>query len=278
MSSSDWPAEFGLARNPCKDTLDTSLFFGTRQHEEAVVRIRLGIDDGHALILLVGASGTGKTLVSQVVLRSLSERDTALSLVFVHPGMGKGTLLGKILEDLGAGSGGRFAHQRLALIQSQALALHKEGRRLVVVIDEAHFLTADALHILRSLSNLETESEKLVSVLLIAEGSLMRRLQSPSYAALRSRVTFFVELRPLSLAETEQYIKYRLLKCGAPASDVMAKEVYAEIHRHSHGIPREINRLLYHSFMEALAEESHEITSLLVLQAAQRLVTAGAIS
>jgi len=248
--STHWAGYFGLRANPFADTIDTGLFYRTRGHEQAVVKIRLGIEDRHALILLTGVSGTGKTLVSQVVLRSLDLDVFAPALVLVHPGMGKGPLLAEILRELQVPAG-RFVHDRLTALQDAALRLHAAGRRLVVVIDEAHFLKADALHVLRTLSNLETETEKLVTVLLVAEEALSRRLRRPSYASLRGRITFAVHLTPLSPEELEQYFKYRLLKCGGQPGMIPA-EAYQAVHEASGGVPREANRLLYAACIESM--------------------------
>ncbi len=250
---------FENVRQSFRDTLDTDLFFRTRQHEEALVKIRLGIEDRHALILVSGKSGTGKTLVSQVALRSLDPYSFEPCFIFVHPGMGKGPLMASILRELDVSHISRFTDHRLAQIQDKALSLFSMGRRLIIVIDEAHFLKSDALHILRTLSNLETEKQKIATVILIAEKSLPRRLNSPSYASLRGRITFSLNLKPLSAHETEQYIKYRLLKCGANPN-VISKDAYNAAHVLTNGIPREINRLLYNSLIEAMVRDENTIS------------------
>ncbi|MFZ5760655.1 MAG: ExeA family protein [Thermodesulfobacteriota bacterium] len=270
MSSSGWAEKFGFSRNPFKDTLNTDLFYRTRQHEEALVKLRIGIEDCHALILLSGVSGTGKTLLSQLVMRELGER-FATVIVPVYPEMGKGTLLDRILAEAvpERRQAAKNADQLLRQVQETALALYQSGRRLVIVIDEAHFLKADALHILRTLSNLETEQEKLVTVLLIAEKGLSRRLAHPSYASLRSRITFAVQLEPLRQRETEQFIKFRLLKCGASPS-LLTSDAYTEAHRLSNGIPREINRLLYNGFLEAMSGNQPVLTGALMATAGRK--------
>lgn len=248
---SHWASHFGLKKNPFQDTINTDLFFRTKQHEEATVKIKIGIEDRHALILLDGVSGTGKTLATQVVLRSLDSDYFTPVFVPVFPGMGKGALLGAILSAMEVDSG-RLVHERLTVIQEQALKQGCDGRRLVIVIDEAHFLSSDALHCLRTLSNLETGREKLVTVLLVAEPGLAKRLASPFYASLRGRITFAVRLEPLTLEGLEQYVKYRILKCGGDPARLLSPECYVQIHGLSHGIPRDVNRLLYVSFIEAM--------------------------
>lgn len=253
-----WLDRFRLQKNPFRDTLDTDLFYRTRQHEEAVVKIRIGIEDRHALILLAGDSGTGKTVVSQVALRSLEQTSVCPVFIFVYPGLGRGALLAAILKELEVDNVGRATSDRLRQLQEKALALHARKRRLVIVIDEAHFLKADALHLLRTLSNLETEEEKLVTVLLIGEASLVRRLNGPSYAALRGRITFSLELAPLTLEETEQYVKYRLLKCRMD-SGLVPSGTYPVLHARTNGVPREINKLLYKALLDTALAASLDI-------------------
>ena len=193
-------------------------------------------------------------------MRNLDPARFVPLFVPVYPGMGKGMLLAQTLEELDCKKIGRFTHERLKQLQEKAISLHTAGRRMVVIIDEAHFLKADALHILRTLSNLETEHEKLVTVLLIAENSLTRRLNNPSYASLRGRITFSVNLTSLTREETEQFIKYRLLKCGGPPH-LLTDDAYDSVHRISNGIPREINRLLYNGFLEALSTNRQTVTA-----------------
>jgi len=263
-----WAGQFGLNKNPFKDNIDTDLFFRTRQHEDAVLKIRIGLQDKQAIILLSGVSGTGKTLVSQVALRALTRGLYRPVLVLAYPGMSRANLLAAILSELEIPAA-RFAHDRLGQIQEAALNSYHEGRRLVIIIDEAHFLKADALHVLRTLSNLETELEKLVTVLLCAEQFLIKRLRAPSYAALRGRINFAINLDPLSSEDLEQYVKYRLLKCGGPP-DLLTPPVYKLLHEKSGGIPRAVNRLLYSSFIEAMAA-GQPVTESIVEAAAQKL-------
>lgn len=265
-----WTGKFGLPQNPFKDTLDTDLFYRTRQHEEAVVKTRIGIEDHHALILLSGASGTGKTLISQVVMQTMDLARYVPVFVSVHPGMGKGSLLAAILRELEVELLGRTTSERVAQLQNIALVLHEQEQRLVIIIDEAHFLKTDALHLLRTLSNLETEKDKLVTVLLVAEDSLRKRLASPSYASLKGRITFMIQLAPLTPQETEQMVKYRLLKCKAPLKFIDA-DTFAAVHRFSQGVPREINRLLYNGFVEAMSTGQQQITGETITLAAAKL-------
>jgi type II secretory pathway predicted ATPase ExeA len=184
--------------------------------------------------------------------------------------MGKGPLLAAILTEIGVDNPQRYTHQRLIQLQEQALALYGKGKRLVILIDEAHFLKPDALHLLRTLSNLETEHEKLITVVLVAEKSLAQRLKRPTYDSLRGRITFSVGLEALTCEETEQFVKFRLLKCGGPVH-LLDEEGYAMVHRISKGIPREINRLLYNGFIEALTSNQHALTPGILQEAGKKI-------
>jgi len=268
MPQIHWMEQIGITKNPFRDTIDPDLFYRTQQHEEVLTKICLGIEDCHATILLTGASGTGKTMLSQVALRSLDRVRFEPAFVLVYPGMGKGNLLGAILKELAADHIPRQTADKLALVQDKALDLHGKGKRLVVIIDEAHFLKADALHILRSLSNLETELEKLITVLLIGEESLRSRLNRPSYASIKGRIVFSLKLAPLSLADTVQYVKYRLLKCNLPVHTV-EKEALNIVHQCTTGIPRAINRIMYLGLLESAATNGVMITPAIVQMVSQ---------
>ncbi len=256
-----WESKFGFTKNPFKDNIDTDLFFRTRQHEEAIIKIKIGIEDQHALILLTGASGTGKTLISQVVMNDLDPSNYVRIFIFAYPGMSKGALIGSILDELEIDSG-RLVNDRLNALHEVALLYYKQGKQLVIVVDEAHFLKADALHVLRTLSNIETEHEKLITVLLIAEQTMHKRLQARSYDSLRGRITFSLSLEPLSMFDMEQYIKYRLLKCGGD-TNLLNYEIYKTVHKSSNGIPREINKILYTSLID-IATRNRQLSTELI--------------
>ncbi|MFO7761714.1 MAG: ExeA family protein [Thermodesulfobacteriota bacterium] len=274
MISTSWAEKFGLECNPFQDNLDADLFFRTRQHEEALLKMKIGIEERHALLFISGRSGTGKTLVSQLALRSLDQDRFIFSSVFVYPGMGKGPLLEAILSGIGVDEVARSTNRRLNRLQEEALLRHNEGKRLVIVVDEAHFLKADGLHLLRTLSNLEMELEKLVTVVLVAENVLVKRLKRPSYNSLRGRITFSMSLNPLSPAETEQFIKFRLLKCGGDVG-LLKRKGYELVHRLTGGIPREINKLLYNGLLEVLVEDEEELTPTILERTGEKIGVSG---
>ena len=132
----------------------------------------------------------------------------------------------------------------LGLLESTMIDLHRQGKRLVIIVDEAHFLSSEALHVLRTLSNLESPQQKLCTCLLFAEERFLRRLQHPVHSSLATRIYHRISLRPLSEQETAQYLNFRLLVAGG-RPELFDDEARGAIYAAAGGICREVNRLAY---------------------------------
>jgi type II secretory pathway predicted ATPase ExeA len=235
---------FGLRENPFHDSVNLEYYFKSAAHEEAYLRLAGTVRDGIALGLVTGPAGVGKTIVSQVLLQSLDRAKAQVVMALVTPEMGKTALLREILREAGVSGAPARSQDLLALLENTMIDLHRQGKRLVVIIDEAHFLSSEALHILRTLSNLETPHMKLCTCLLFAEERFLRRLQHPVHSSLATRIYHRIALRPLSEQETAQYLNYRLLVAGGQPElfdDAARKAIYAA----SGGVCREVNRLAY---------------------------------
>jgi general secretion pathway protein A len=210
------------------------------------------IEEDISLGLIHGVSGTGKTLLTQMLLTHLNTESHQIALIMVSPGMSKTSLLKEILREV-LDEGDALPAQTqslLDLLHNHIIDLYRQNKKLVILIDEAHFLTAESLHILRTISNLETPQKKLATTILFAEDLFLRRLSHPSYQSLRNRMYMKVPLAPMGPDETVQYIKFRLLGSGC-TDPLFDEEAYAEIHKASGGICRDINRICYNSLSEA---------------------------
>jgi hypothetical protein len=166
---------FGLRENPFHDTVNLEYYFKSAAHEEAFLRLAATVRDGIALGLVTGPSGVGKTIVSQLLLQSLDRADARVVMVLVTPQMGRTALLREILREAGVTEMPTRFQDLLGLLESTMIDLHREGKRLVVIVDEAHFLSSEALHVLRTLSNLESPQQKLCTCLLFAGERFLRR-------------------------------------------------------------------------------------------------------
>ena len=244
-----------LSANPFSDSVNPVFFYRTDAHDVAFIRMMMVIEHDISLGLITGFSGTGKTLVSQMLLRNLDPARYEPVLVLVCPNMGKTALLREILSELGiAIPRPPVATQDMLKRLSDAIInLHNNGRKLVVLIDECHFLSAESLHLIRTISNIEIPERKLSTCILLGEQRFLKRLENPSYESLRNRMYLRSELKPLELNETDQYIKFRLLVAGReePLFDATA---IAAIHAVAKGVCRRINRMCMLALIQAFSE------------------------
>jgi len=135
------------------------------------------------------------------------------------------------------------------LLSNHIIDLHQQGRRLVIILDECHLLSSDCLHVVRTISNIETPEKKLSTCLLFGEDRLAQRLNHASYDSLRNRIYLRSELPPLSAEDAAQFIKYRLMTAGR-LTDLFTPEAIVALHRGSRGIARSLNKLAMLTLVE----------------------------
>lgn len=259
---------YGFTAHPFADSVNPDFFYGSSVHEKAFKKMVLTIQEDISLGLIHGVSGTGKTLMTQMLLTHLDPDAYQIALVMVTPGMSKTSLLKEILRDVLEDQEKFPAHTQglLDLLHGHIIDLYSKNRKLVVLIDEAHFLSAESLHILRTISNLETPQKKLATCILFAEDLFLRRLSHPSYQSLRNRMYMKVPLASMDLDETIQYIKFRLLTAGC-SEPMFEEEVYAVIHKGSGGVSREINRICHNALTEAFLQKKKTVDKEIVRDA-----------
>ena len=260
----DFVSHFGLRENPFADCVHPAFFFRTDGHADAYRSMALAVEFRASLGMVTGPSGTGKTLVSQLLLQHFEEPAHRVVLVLVTPGLSKTGLLREILSELNLALPVGIARVQdlVKLLSNHIIELHEQGQRLVIIVDECHLLSADCLHIIRTISNIETPQEKLVTCLLFGESRLAQRLEHTSYASLSNRIYMRSELRPLSPGEVAQYVKFRLMTAGR-LDELFTEPALAALHECSGGICRTVNKLAMLSLIEAadcgaaLVDESH---------------------
>ena len=247
---------FGLRINPFSDSVNPEFFYKTDAHDEAFIRMSLAVENEISLGLVTGISGTGKTLISQLLLRNMDPAKYAGVLVLVSPNMSKTALLREILSELEIEVPGDMisTQEMLKLLSHQIIDLYEKGRKLVILIDECHFLSAESLHLIRTISNIEIPEKKLSTTILFGEQRFLKRLEHPSYESIRNRMYLRSELPPLSAADCAQYVKFRLLVAGRDA-DLFDENALSAIALHSGGICRRINKLCMLSLLEAFRQK-----------------------
>jgi general secretion pathway protein A len=263
---------FALQENPFADSVHPAFFFRTEGHAETFRSMMLAVEFRASLGMVTGPSGTGKTLVSQLLLQHFEEPKYRVVLVLVTPGLSKTGLLREILSELNLALpvGIPRVQDLVKQLSNHIIELHEQGQRLVIIVDECHLLSADCLHIIRTISNIETPQQKLTTCLLFGESRLAQRLEHSSYASLANRIYLRSELLPLTPAEVGQYVKFRLMTAGQ-LNELFTEPALAALHELSGGICRSVNKLAMLSLIEAADRRSATIDEPLVRAAARRM-------
>lgn len=261
-------ASFGLAEKPFAITPDPRYLYLGRQHADALAHLVYGINDAGGFIQLTGEVGTGKTTtIRSLLARSPNNADIAL---IINPRLSPVEFVQAICEELGvdvtsaaAGNGKMLVD----LLNRKLLRIHAEGRRAVLIVDEAQNLTAEVLEQVRLLTNLETDSQKLLQIILIGQPELRELLNRNDLRQLAQRVTARCHLQPLARDDTAAYVRHRLRVAGA-TSDIFTPAALREVHRRSRGVPRVINVICDRALLGAYTEDRHEVDAALVRRAA----------
>ena len=268
----DFIRHYGLRENPFKDSVHPAFFFRTEAHADAFRDMMLAVNFQASLGMVTGPSGTGKTLLTQLLLQHFDEPKHRAILVLVTPGLSKTGLLREILSELNLALPAGIARVQdlVKLLSNHIIELHQQERRLVILIDETHLLSADCLHIVRTISNIEIPQQKLVTCLLFGEARLDQRLAHPSYESLRNRIYLRNSLRPLTAAEAAQYVKYRLMTAGR-LTDLFSESALQALHTHTGGICRSLNKLAMLSLIEGADLQAPTIEETTITRAARRM-------
>ena len=268
----DFVSHFGLRENPFADCVHPAFFFRTDGHSDAYRSMALAVDFRASLGMVTGPSGTGKTLVSQLLLNHFEEPKHRVVLVLVTPGLSKTGLLREILSELNLALPAGIARVQdlVKSLSNHIIEMHEQGQRLVIIVDECHLLSSDCLHIIRTISNIETPQEKLVTCLLFGESRLAQRLEHTSYASLSNRIYLRSELHPLTAGEVAQYVKFRLMTAGR-LDELFTEPALAALHEGSDGICRSVNKLAMLSLIAAADRRVSIVDDSIVRTAAKRM-------
>ncbi len=235
---------YKLKSNPFSDSLDTSLYFWSERNEAALVKMLMTIQHDISFGLVHGISGTGKTLLSQALMEKLNSKKHKMILVPVTPGLSRTGLLSHLIKAF-TGSEEEVkapVHQMVDLLGRLILESSEKGLKPVLMMDECHFLSSEALHLLRTLSNFEAYNRKILTCLLFTEPLFLKRLNNPSYQSLKSRIYMEVELKPFHVKDCRDYILCRLKKSGYQGESLFTESEMVDIFKASGGIPRLINK------------------------------------
>jgi general secretion pathway protein A len=259
---------FGLAEKPFAITPDPRYLYLSERHAEALAHLLYGINESGGFIQLTGEVGTGKTTVVRTLLSRVPHHaDVA---VILNPRVTPVEFLLTICEELGVGIADAdrdSVKQMVDALNRRLLNAHAEGRRIIVLVDEAQNLSIDVLEQVRLLTNLETPTQKLLQIILIGQPELRELLDRTDLRQLAQRITGRYHLKPLSREETKGYVRHRLRVAGA-TEEIFTPGALSELHRLSLGIPRVINVACDRALLGAYTRDTKKITASLVRRAA----------
>jgi MSHA biogenesis protein MshM len=253
-----YETHFGLQEAPFALTPNTRYFLRARSHNDALELLLVALREREGFIKITGEVGTGKTLLCRLLLNEL-EQD-AFTAYIPNPHLTPDTLYAAVAEELGVDVD-RCAntHQILKALNERLIALAMEQRPVVLVIDEAQAMPEDTIEALRLLTNLETESIRLLQVVLFGQPELDQLLQRDSLRQLRQRITFQYRLVPLDRVLVAQYLRHRLAQAGYNGGDLFSPPALRLITRSSGGIPRLVNIIAHKSMLAAWGKGDRQV-------------------
>ena len=265
-----YEAFFGLTEKPFRMTPDTRYFYPSEKHVDALNHMVYAIEERRGFVVITGEIGSGKTTLSRVLFHKLDPRTRTALIRNTHlsakdliaaaldefeipyrPGSTKTSLIGKLNE---------FLIDQL-----------REDNNVVLLIDEAQNLKPAVLEEVRMLSNLETETDKLIQVILMGQPELKAKLWLKELTQLRQRVTLHYHLGPLDAVETSGYIAHRLHVAGANGAPVFKPAALRKVFQYTKGVPRLINGLCDRALLTGYVEETTSIDAAVIDEVAQEL-------
>lgn len=258
-----YKAYFNLTRNPFDLTPDPTCFVPTKRHNEALAALYYGVRRHKGFVVVTGEVGTGKTLLLRCLLRLLKEsKDIAYAYLF-NGRLTSTEFLQYILSDFGLSVSG--LNKGELLVELGQFLVSRDSRQMttVLIVDEAHHLSAEILEEVRLLSNLETTDDKLLQIILVGQPELDEKLDSVELRQLKQRIAVRTHLGPLDAEETKRYIERRLEIAGAGpnSSQLFSQQAIATVYRYSQGLPRVINTICENALVAAYARQVPQIGS-----------------
>ncbi len=262
---------FGLNEKPFSITPDPRYLFMSKRHGEALAHLVYGVTESGGFMQLTGEVGTGKTTLVRTLLQNRLPENADVAVI-LNPQLSALEFLETICEELGiTGPDDRGSSKALTdSLNKYLLAAHAEGRRTIVVVDEAQNLAAEVLEQVRLLTNLETAKQKLLQIILIGQPELRELLARNDLRQLAQRITGRYHLEPLSRDETSAYIEHRLKVAGA-LGELFDSGARRAVFRHSHGVPRLINVICDRALLGAYTREMRSINRRIVHRAAAEI-------
>jgi general secretion pathway protein A len=260
---------YGFREKPFNLTPDPKYLYLSQRHAEAIAHLEFGRRERGGFVLITGEVGTGKTTLARYFLSKLGP-DTSTAFV-LYPALTAEELLRTILDDLHVTPDGDSKKSLVDALHRFLLEARTAGRNVVLLIDEAQDLSAEVLEQIRLISNLETDTEKLIQIVLMGQSELRDMLARHELRQLAQRVNARYHLSPLSLAETGEYVRHRIVVAGGEGKVGFTSDALAGVHQASGGVPRLVNLVCDRALLAGYVQNARTITAGMVEQAAREV-------
>ncbi len=256
-------SHYNFQHLPFRNTPDPRFFYETPRHNEALANLIYAVEQRRGFVLLSGEIGSGKTLVTHLLLRHLEDHAQIALVRNTHL---NSTQLIRLICDEFSIRVAEDADKATMLLSINQFLIHQlaEDRLVVVIIDEAQNLSDKVLEELRMLSNLETSSDKLLQIVLVGQPELREKVSQPHLEQLRQRIALSYHLEPLTLDEITAYIQHRMKIAGAEHKAEFTTDAVAKVARFSRGTPRIINGLCDNALLYGFTAKTHVIDEALI--------------
>lgn len=249
---------YGLKEMPFNITPDPNFLYLSPTHQEALQHLKYGIAEKKGFIVLTGEVGCGKTTLCRHFINEIDEERYESALI-LNPRITETQLLKTILTELGEEGASRSRSGLVKQVNDVLLDRIQQGKDILLIIDEAQNLTFELLEQLRLLSNLETDKQKLLQIILMGQPEFKRILSENRLRQLRQRILVHTELRPLNRYQVEQYIHHRIAMAGGQGIPFFTSWAVRWIHWKSRGIPRIINNICDKALLSAYIRSSEVV-------------------
>lgn len=264
-----YTAYYGFREKPFALSPDPRFLYLSESHREVLGHLIYGIEQGEGFMAITGEVGTGKTTLCRTLLRRLG-RETEVAFLF-NPTLTPVELLKAINAEFGLSTFGNSRPELTDVLNTFLLEQKSQGRRALLIIDEAQNLSTETLEQLRLLSNLETETSKLLQIVLLGQPELDQILAAQELRQLRQRISVWWYLGTLTAHETREYVRHRLRVAGGLERPIFTESALRAVHRASRGVPRLVNVVCDRALLAGYAEQRGQIGRGLVLRAAAEL-------